>query len=262
MDHPMTDQDLQVARGLVQQLASHPNSLVRLILLEASRFGMPPNLIALLDEIGAMLGFHPALPSNQLGYLAGPLAVWRTDPRMPTMERSPELEGLAQKQRADVIFGQAGTAMVGPAEIVVAMGNLIDGTMPDAYRDLFHWAGARTMSELDGIGHQQWCTENKWPFVGDDDVLKPAGRLYGTYVEVAQSIRRMAASAVHPEHHPRQVGLSLGAALHRLITGLQAEAEAAGLTDRADRLREHAELVRDYIDQQTLALPKAEQPTP
>jgi hypothetical protein len=260
MDHPMTDNDHQVARGLVQQLATHPNALVRLILLEAARFGMPPNLIALLDEIGAMLGFHPALPSNQLGYLAGPLAVWRTDPRMPTMERTPELEGLAQKQRVDVIFGQAGTAMVGPAEVVVAMGNLIDGTVPDAYRDLFHWAGARTMSELDGVGHQQWCADNQWPFVSDDDVLKPAGRLYGTYVEVAQNIRRMAASAIQPDHHPRQVGLNLGQSLHRLITTLQTEAEAAGLTEQAERLREHAERVQLYLEHQAPSLPKAEQP--
>jgi hypothetical protein len=261
MDHPMTDKEIQVARGLVQQLATHPNSLVRLILLEASRFGMPANLIALLDEIGAMLGFHPALPSNQLGYLAGPLSVWRTDPRMPTMERTPELEALAMKQRADVIFGQAGPAMIGPAEIVVAMGNLIDGTMPDAYRDLFHWAAARTMSELDGQTAEQWCADHKWPFVGNDDVLAPAGRLYGTYVEVAQSIRRQSAGAIQPDRHPRQAVLKVGEALHRLSTHEADAAAAAGDTARAAALREHAEWVQRYLDEQAiLPLPKAEQP--
>lgn len=187
-----------------------------------------------------MLGFHPALPSNQLGYLAGPLAVWRTDPRMPTMECTPQLEALALKQRADVIFGQAGPAMIGPAEIVVAMGNLIDGTMPDACRDLFHWAAVRTMSELEDQTAEQWCADHKWPFVGNDDGLTPARRLYGTYVEVAQSIRRQSASAIQPDRHPRQAALRVGEALHRFTTH---EADAAAATDdaiRADALREHA----------------------
>lgn len=257
----MTDQPSKVS-GLITQLAAHPNSLVRLILLEASRFGMPPSLIAMLDELGAMLGFHPSLPSNQLGYLAGPLSVWRTDPRMPTMERTPELEALAMKQRADVIYGQAepATAMIGPAEIVVAMGNLIDGTMPDAYRDLFDWAASRTMSELDGMKPEQWCADHKWQFIANDEVLTPAGRLYGTYVEVAQNIRRTATSGVKLDRHPRLLTTRLGEALLKHIADQANQADAAGDTTHAEALRAYGEDVRRYLDQAVLPLTKAEQP--
>jgi hypothetical protein len=42
-----------------------------LVLAEAASYGMPPQVIATLDDVAAMLGLYEPLPANQAAHVAG-----------------------------------------------------------------------------------------------------------------------------------------------------------------------------------------------
>jgi hypothetical protein len=63
-----------------------PGQFLRLVLAQAGGYGMPGSVIAMLDDIAAMLGFYQPLPKGPSGALAGPLVTWRTHPNQPTLE--------------------------------------------------------------------------------------------------------------------------------------------------------------------------------
>src|SRR5207237_350968 len=125
---------------------------LRLVLAEAASYGMPPQVVATLDDVAAMLGFYDPLPAGQAAHVAGPLVRWRTDRRQPTIERVTDVEALAFKQRCLIAFGGAASGhMVGTAEIVCAMGNLHTAEEvrpPKLYWELFHRDATHLMSEL------------------------------------------------------------------------------------------------------------------
>ena len=73
---------------------------LRLVLAEAVRYGMPPQAVATLDDVAAMLGFYEPLRRSVSAHVAGPLPIWRTHPDQPFIERvSGGVEHLAYKQR-------------------------------------------------------------------------------------------------------------------------------------------------------------------
>src|ERR1700692_3606137 len=84
-----------------------PGQFLRLVLAQAGGYGMPGSVIAMLDDIAAMLGFYKPLPEGPSGHLAGPLVVWRSHPNQPTMESIEEMLRLAYQQRALTAFGGA-----------------------------------------------------------------------------------------------------------------------------------------------------------
>ena len=61
------------------------------------------------------------------------------------------MERLAYKQKALIAFGGGRPGeMVGRAEIVIAMGNIVKGTSPDEYYEIFQWASLDTLQEVTG----------------------------------------------------------------------------------------------------------------
>lgn len=167
---------------------------LRLVLAEAASYGMPPLVVATLDDIAAMLGMYHPVSSGQSAYMAGPFSTWRSDRRQPTNERLPELEQLALKQRALIVFGGGPEGhLVGTAEIVLAMGNTHRELVPEPDWEVFRWAAADAMSKLLGISPARYCDNQEWTSVPkDDDVLKPGGKYNETYQKLADTIRRAA----------------------------------------------------------------------
>ncbi len=161
---------------------------------------MSGDVIATLDDLAAMLGFYEPIPVGQAAHLAGPLVVWRTHPKQPTFERIDEVERLAYKQRALLAFGGGKPGqMVGSAEIVIACGNLVQGTSPPEYWDLFQWASLDVLSILTGNPPETILADpgkKAWRLIPDDEVLTPGGRLYPTYQIVSTTIRREAIAAM------------------------------------------------------------------
>jgi hypothetical protein len=137
---------------------------LRLVLAEAASYGMPPQIVATLDDVAAMLGFYNPLPMGQAAHVAGPIVTWRTDRRQPSIERIADVEALAMKQRFLVAFGGAPPGhTVGTAEIVCAMGNLHkDLGMPAEYYDVFHWASTDVLSKLTGQTPEEVLKEKGW----------------------------------------------------------------------------------------------------
>ena len=217
-------------------------SFLRLVLAEAVRHGLPPQACATLDDIAAMLGFYSALPKGAAAQIAGPLSVWRTDPNQPIFERVSDVENLAYHQRCIIAFGgaQPGHA-VGTAEIIVACGNLHKefASVPDDYRDIFEWATVDTLSVLTGETRDAIAKAREYKVViTDDDVLKPGGRLNGTYIEIATSLRRTAIAAMEgAPDNPRQYLRPLAQHFIKTHTAYLTEADAEGLTEMAARLR-------------------------
>src|SRR5579859_6085401 len=80
---------------------------LRLVLAEAASYGMPPQVIATLDDVAAMLGFYEPLPANQAAYVGGPMVQWRTAREQPIHETVVDVERLALKQRCLIAFGGA-----------------------------------------------------------------------------------------------------------------------------------------------------------
>jgi hypothetical protein len=216
-----------------------PGPFLRLVLAEAARYGMPPQVVATLDDIGAMLGFYLPLPAGQSGHLAGPLVNWRTDRHQPTHEGVSEVNNLAIKQRALIAFGGAPRDhRVGTAEIVCALGNGHKEWMPSEYYEVFCWASTDVLSTLMRRKPDAIRKENGWPDVSDEDVVKPSGRLNPTYVTIATEIRRASAGAIKgdpesPREFLRPLGVHFLMAHHRVL----ALAEKEGKTAAAAQIR-------------------------
>src|SRR5437588_7056530 len=115
------------------------------------------------------------------------------------MERVIEAEHLALKQRCLIEFGGAPAGhMVGTAEIVCAMGNLHTAEEvrpPKPYWELFQWAATDVMARLTGKPKATVLKDKGWPAIGDDEVLRPGGRLYPAYQATATNVRRTAIAA-------------------------------------------------------------------
>ena len=186
-------------------------SFLRLVLAESASYGMTPQVIASLDDVAAMLGLYDPLPANQAAHVAGPVVNWRTTHNQPSFERVIEVEHLALKQRCIIAFGGAPAGhMVGTAEIVCAMGNLHTAEEirpPKPYWELFQIRSAAyrattgnpaaraatdVLLKLTGDPPAIVLKHKDWPAISHDDVLRPGGRLYPTYQEVATHIRRQA----------------------------------------------------------------------
>jgi hypothetical protein len=229
--------------------SSRSSHFLRLVLSEAGNYGMPGDVIAALDDIAAMLGFYDPIPKGQAAHLAGPLINWRTNPKQPSFERIHDVEKLAYSQRALIAFGGGRPGqMVGTAEIVCAMGNLVQGTSPPEYYDVFQWASLDVLKTLTGDDEETILADpgkKSWKKIADDDVLKPGGRLYPTYQTIATTIRREAIAAMENKaNHPRQYLRPLAVRFLESHTKVSREAEAEGLTDIVERLDEAVATIR------------------
>jgi len=222
-------------------------SFLRLVLAEAALYGMPPQVLATLDDLASLLGHVRPLAANQVAALAGPLCVWRSTPGQPVIERVAELEALALKQRALLAFGGAAPGhMVGTAEIVVAAGNLMQGTIPSEYLEVYHWAAADVLGTLKDVAPEKVWADRAWsPLVADDDVLRPGGRLHPTYVEIATGIRRNVIAAMEQqEEHPRNHLRPLARAFLKGHARVRAAAEREGHAEVVARLDQAMEDIR------------------
>ncbi len=186
------------------QLLEDKNQFIRLVLMEAARFGMPAPMIAMLDDMAAALGFYPPLPTNQAAYLAGPFAMWQTDSRQqPTVDQMPEVYPLALLDRTYSTFGLFPPGMtVGPAEIVVAMSSLIQDLSPPDYYRLFQWAMARVKAEISGCTLSEAEEQAGWEHISDEEVIAPGGSLFATYQQAARGIREAAIVGRDAEPQP------------------------------------------------------------
>lgn len=234
---------LDVAEILRSPLAQSgsPGQFLRLVLAQAASFGMDGKSIALLDDVAAMLGYYNPLSPGQAAHLAGPLVNWRTHPNQPTYERVRDVEKLVFKQRALLAFGGGEPGqMVGTAEIVVACGNIMQGTMPSEYYEVFTWASLDVLSILTGDSKETILKDpgkKDWKLILDDEVLRPSGRLYKTYQEMATSIRRDAIENLrNQEDDPRRYLRPVAALFVESHRKVKAEAVAEGLTGLVERL--------------------------
>jgi hypothetical protein len=179
---------------------------LRLVLAEAGSYGMHGSVLVVLDDIAAMLGCYDPIPEPAAAHVAGPMVNWRTHPGQPTFERIEDVEKLALKQRALIAFGGYHPGeMCGRAEIVVAMGNILQGESPPEYYDVFQWASLDVLSTITGHSPEQILKDpgkKHWRAIDDDEVTRPGGRLYATYQTICTSIRRdsIAAMKANPEH--------------------------------------------------------------
>ncbi len=85
--------------------------------------------------------------------------------------------------------------MIGTAEIVIACGNILRGTSPPEYYQLFQWASIDVLKILTGDTAETILadpTKTGWKQIPDEDVLLPVGRLHKTYQTIATTIRREA----------------------------------------------------------------------
>jgi len=185
------------------------SSFLRLVLSHAALYGMPPQVVALLDDLGAILGVynHQPLSKGQAAYVAGPIVQWQTSRHQPAVERIEEMRELAHQQRLHIAFGGGPDGhMVGTAEIVCAMGNLHkEFDMPPEYYDIFIWAASDALSIITHESVPAILKTRGWKVVSDDDVLRPTGRLHATYQTISLSIRREAiASMEGHQENPRR----------------------------------------------------------
>ena len=221
--------------------SGNTGSFLRLVLAEAGNHGMPGQTIALLDDVASMLGFYDPIPPGQAAHLAGPLINWRSHPNQPSFERINDVERLVFKQRALIAFGGGKPGqMVGTSEIVCAMGNIIAGASPAEYYDLFTWASLDVLSIITGDTPEQILRDpgkKHWKLIPDHEVLRPGGRLYPTYQEVATSIRREAiANLAKSPDNPREYLRPVAAHFIESHRKVRAEAQAEGMTDVVKRL--------------------------
>ena len=213
--------------------AGRAGSFLRLVLAESAAYGMPGSVIVVLDDIAAMLGLYEALPEKAATHVAGPLVNWRTHPQQPSFERIHDVEKLAYKQRALVAFGGGPPGqMVGTAEIVIAMGNLVQGTSPPEYYEVFQWASLDVLQEITCHTAEQILADpgkKHWRKIPDAEVVQPGGRLYQTYQTICTTIRRelIAAMGNNPDH-PRALLQPFAKLFLHGNAQARAEAEASG----------------------------------
>ena len=235
---------------------------LRLVLAEAVRYGLPPQAIATLDDVAAMLGFYEPLPRSVSAHVAGPLPIWRTHPDQPFIERVSEVEHLAYKQRCLIAFGGSAPGhMVGTAEIVCAMGNLHnDAGVPPGYRDIFEWATVDVLAIMTGGTHEDIRKARKYQVVITyDDILRPGGRLYATDQEIATNLRRTSIAAMeNAPDNPREYLRPLAQHFLQVHARYLAEAEVNGHTEIATAVRQTIATIRGMfpdltVDQQIQA---------
>ena len=206
---------------------SHPGDFARMVLVEAGHYGMPPQTVAMLDEIGAMLGLYAPLADNQVHHLAASPVVWRnadgSDPAVQDV--SHEIVRVAVAQKAQLAFGHLEPGhLVGPAELVVAMASSVAGNLLSEFETLFRWASIQTLCAMDRTAvAADLARERSWELVPDDHVLQPGGPLHETYIKAVRALRRQAIDSVRgdPDTDPRRIAAVL---CHRLA----ASAEAGG----------------------------------
>jgi hypothetical protein len=197
MPNPVIDIMSNPLMARTREHTFRPEGFLRLVLAQAANYGMPPQVIASLDDLGSVLGYHEPLAASETAHIAAPLAQWRTHRSQPVYEQVVDVENLAYMQRCLIAFGGAEPGhMIGTAELVFAMGNVHQefleqetGVSKD-YREVFRWAAIDVLSILENKPKAQFWTERKWAVITDDDVIKPSGRLYAAYVEMATYIRR------------------------------------------------------------------------
>ena len=227
-----------IASPLTQTGRTGP--FLRLVLAECASYGMPAQVIATLDDIAAMLGYYAPLPSGPAAALSGPGTTWQTNRHQPTHDRFVDVERLATKQRALIAFGGGpDDHRVGTAEIVNAMVNLHKPQMPPEYYEIWTWASTDVLVKIMGSRPDDIRKEKGWPVVLDADVLKPGGRLFPTYVEMATSIRRTAIGmeAGRPSS-PREVLLPMAKALYEAGEEHLKAAETSGDAAYLQRVRD------------------------
>jgi hypothetical protein len=229
---------------LVQE--GQTSSFIRLILAECGAYGMPAQIIATLDDVAAMLGYYEPLPANQAARLAAPLVNWRSDRRQPTYERVSEIEMLALKQRALIAFGGGpDDHMVGTAEIVVAMGNLHKGFMPEGWYEVFCWASTDVLQQVTGETADAIRKDKKWPAIPDADVVGSGGRFNAIYTIIVTEIRRTAIAALKDDPEaPRAYLRPVGAHFLRSHIKVRDQAERDGKSDVVARLQRSIDIIQ------------------
>ena len=206
---------------------------------------MPPQVVATLDDVAAMLGFYKPLPEGQAAHLAGPVVQWRSHRQQPIHDRVTDIEMLAMKQRALISFGGAPVEeMVGTAEIVNALGNLHPRFVPDPYYQVFHWASIDVLAHLSGDPKEKIWKEKGWNPVEDADVLTPGGAYYAAHQEISTHLRREAIAGLKgQEDHPRRYLRPLAAAFVGSHRKARDKCLADGETELAARLDEQIETI-------------------
>lgn len=116
---------------------------------------------------------------------------------------------MAVAQKVQIAFGQAEPGhLVGTAELVVAMGNAPEGSIPPDYEALFRWAAIKTLCAMNrDQTPEDLAKERGWKLAPDDHVLKAGGPLHEAYVTTARTLRRTAIAATRsdPETDPRRI---------------------------------------------------------
>jgi hypothetical protein len=82
--------------------------------------------------------------------------------------------------------------MVGTAEIVAAMYNTVTRFTPPEFIDAFRGAAIDVLAVLQGITPEEVLrdpTKKGWTIIEDDELLKPSGRLYSTYLTITTTPR-------------------------------------------------------------------------
>jgi hypothetical protein len=221
-------------------LLAKPNragQYLRLCLAEAATYGVPGPVIVLMDDIGAMLGLFEPLPTPAAHHLGAPMVAWQTSTHQPTFERVDDVERQAYKERALIAYGGGPPGMMcGPAEVVVAMGNTVQGLSPPEFYELFQWASLKTLETLFGTKPEEALkdpSKEGWKLIPDAEVLEPGGRLYQTYMTVSTTIRReaIARMTTHPDS-PRAMLKPFAKLFLENNARVREEAELSGEDDR------------------------------
>jgi hypothetical protein len=205
MSPKSTDLSRLLTNPLVE--SGRPGNFLRLVLSEAAGWGMPGSVVMILDDLAALLGLYSPLPKGPAEYVAGPFTMWRTSPAQPSFERISEVEALATRQRSLIAFGGGRPGeTVGTAEICIAMGNILANTSPPLYYEVFQWASLDVLQILTGDSVEKILSDpgkKGWRDIPDNEVLKPGGRLYQVYTEIATCIRRDAIKNLKADANPR-----------------------------------------------------------
>lgn len=220
-------------------LANGYGGFLRLVLAEAAGYGMPPEVVATLDDVAAMLGLYEPLPPGQASHLGGPIVQWRYDRKQQIHERIHDAERLALKQRALIAFGAApADHQIATAEIVCALGNCDKDNMPPEFYQVFCWASVDVLAHMTQQTPASIRKAKGWPEITDADVVKPGGRLHPTYVKIATDIRRMIIATFKGDaKNPREGLVPLGVFFIKSHEVVMKQAIRDGDDATADQIR-------------------------